>query len=44
MKVDQKEIYYLSGDNKDVIKRNPNLEYFKKNDFEVLLLTEPMLP
>ena len=42
MKVDQKEIYYLSGDNKDVIKRNPNLEYFKKNDFEVLLLSEPI--
>ena len=42
MKVDQKEIYYLSGDNKDVIKKNPNLEYFKKNDFEVLLLSEPI--
>jgi len=42
MKKDQKEIYYLSGDNKETIKRNPNLEYFKKNELEVFLLTEPV--
>ncbi|MEJ2636612.1 MAG: molecular chaperone HtpG, partial [Calditrichia bacterium] len=42
MKDDQKEIYYLSGDNKEALKRNPNLEYFKKHDLEVLLLTEPI--
>lgn len=41
MKEGQKEIYYLSGEHRDVIERNPNLEYFKKNDFEVLLLTDP---
>jgi len=38
---DQKEIYYISGENKASLKRNPNLEYFKKNDLEVLLLTDP---
>lgn len=41
MKKDQKEIYYLSGEHRDVIERNPNLEYFKKNNLEVLLLTDP---
>ncbi|RMF69928.1 MAG: molecular chaperone HtpG [Calditrichaeota bacterium] len=42
MKKDQKEIYYLSGEHREVIERNPNLEYFKKNDIEVLLLTDPL--
>jgi molecular chaperone HtpG len=32
MQSNQKEIYYLSSENKDTIRRNPNLEYFKKND------------
>jgi len=38
---DQKEIYYLSGEHRESILRNPNLEYFKKNNIEVLLLSEP---
>ena len=42
MRENQKEIYYLSSDNKETIKRNPNLEYFRKNDIEVLLLTDPV--
>lgn len=42
MKEGQKEIYYLSGENKDVLKRSPNLEYFRKNDIEVLLLADPI--
>ncbi len=42
MRDNQKEIYYLSSDNKETIKRNPNLEYFRKNDIEVLLLTDPV--
>jgi molecular chaperone HtpG len=42
MKEGQKEIYYLSGENKEIIKRNPNLEYFRKNEYEVLLLTDPI--
>jgi molecular chaperone HtpG len=41
MKEDQKEIYYLSGDHRDIIERNPNLEYFRKNELEVLLLSDP---
>ena len=42
MKDDQKEIYYLSGENMEVIKRDPNLEYFREKDIEVLLLTDPV--
>ena len=41
MSSDQKEIYFISGENRDQLERNPNLEYFKKNDIEVLLLTDP---
>ena len=41
MSADQTEIYYLSGDNRDEVERNPNLEYFKKKDIEVLLFTDP---
>ncbi len=42
MKKKQKEIYYLSGEDRDIVERNPNLEYFRKNDIEVLLLTDPV--
>jgi molecular chaperone HtpG len=38
---DQKEIYYLSGDNRDAVERNPNLEYFKKQGIEVLFFIDP---
>jgi molecular chaperone HtpG len=42
MKDDQKEIYYISGDSRDALESNPNLEYFKKNDIEVFFLTDPI--
>lgn len=42
MDKEQKEIYYLSGENRDQLERNPNLEYFKQNDIEVLLLSDPV--
>ncbi|UCF63619.1 MAG: molecular chaperone HtpG [bacterium] len=42
MKDNQKEIYYLTGENMDIIKRSPNLEYFREKDIEVLLLTDPV--
>jgi molecular chaperone HtpG len=42
MKADQKEIYYLTGDSREQIENNPNLEYFKKHDIEVLFLMEPV--
>lgn len=42
MKDDQTEIYYILGDDYDVVARSPHLEYFKKHDLEVLFLTDPM--
>ena len=42
LKNDQNEIYYILGDNYEVISRSPHLEYFKKHDIEVLFLTDPM--
>ena len=30
MSEDQEEIYYLSGDSREAVERNPNLEYFRK--------------
>ena len=42
MKSEQKDIYYLFGAAKELIINNPNIEYFKKNDIEVILLTDPI--
>lgn len=42
MKKGQKEIYYLSGEHRMALESNPNLEYFKKKEIEVLLLTDPV--
>lgn len=42
MKAGQKEIYYISGEHRNILEKTPNLEYFKKHDIEVLLLTEPV--
>jgi molecular chaperone HtpG len=42
MQADQKEIYYLSGDTREAVERNPKLEYFQKKGLEVILLTDPV--
>lgn len=42
MKEGQLEIYYIIGDHREVIEKNPNLEYFKKRGMEVLILTHPI--
>ena len=42
MKDGQEAIYYLLGSHRDTAIRNPNLEYFRKHDLEVLLLTDPV--
>ena len=42
MKKDQKEIYYFCGEHRSGIEKNPNLEYFKKKEMEVLFLTDPI--
>ncbi|GMQ82851.1 MAG: molecular chaperone HtpG [Rhodothermia bacterium] len=38
----QKEIFYLLGSDRTSAENSPNLEYFKSNDLEVLLLVEPV--
>lgn len=40
MATDQEEIYYVYGKNRVAIENSPNLEYFKKNNIEVLYLFE----
>ncbi|RMI01691.1 MAG: molecular chaperone HtpG [Calditrichaeota bacterium] len=42
MPSEQKEIYYISGETREELERNPNLEYFRKKNIEVLLLTDPV--
>ncbi|WP_298039988.1 molecular chaperone HtpG [uncultured Campylobacter sp.] len=40
MKKDQKSIYYISGNNENMLRNSPLLESFKKNDIEVLIMDE----
>ncbi len=42
MKPKQEEIYYLLGNDIEVMKNSPHLEYYKKEGYEVLLLPEPI--
>ncbi len=39
---EQKKIYFLSSDSVESAKKNPNLEYFNKNNIKVLFLTDPI--
>lgn len=42
MDEEQKEIYYLVGDDPQAVLRSPHLDYFQAQGAEVLLLTDPM--
>ncbi len=42
MPEDQKEIYYLTGDNPATLLHSPHLEQLKAKDYEVLLMTDPV--
>ncbi|OQX11974.1 MAG: molecular chaperone HtpG [Desulfobacteraceae bacterium IS3] len=42
MKPDQKEIYYITGDNLATLINSPHLEQLKEKDYEVLLMTDPV--
>merc|ERR1712134_157071 len=40
MQESQESIYYMSGDNMEVMKKSPSLQVFKKKDLEVLMLED----
>merc|ERR1712072_1162368 len=40
MQESQESIYYMSGDNMEVMKKAPSLQMFKKKDIEVLMLSD----
>jgi molecular chaperone HtpG len=42
MKPDQKDIYYILGDDEHSLLYSPHLDIFKKHGFEVLLLADPV--
>lgn len=42
IKPEQKDIYYITGDDVKVLANNPQLEAFKQKGFEVLLLIDPI--
>ncbi|THB75688.1 MAG: molecular chaperone HtpG, partial [Desulfobacteraceae bacterium] len=42
MKEDQKEIYYLTGENLNSLMNSPLLEVLKEKDYEVLLMVDPV--
>lgn len=39
---DQKNIYFIIGDDQKAVLRSPHLEYYREQGLEILLLTEPI--
>jgi molecular chaperone HtpG len=44
MESSQKDIYYLLGDDAQSITHSPHLDYLRRRNYEVLLLTDPIDP
>ncbi len=42
MKEGQDKIYFLTGENREMLENSPHLEAFKEKGYEVLLLTDPV--
>ncbi|MFP4418777.1 MAG: molecular chaperone HtpG [Chitinivibrionales bacterium] len=42
MRDDQKAIYYITGDSREIVEKSPHLEVFKEKGIEVLYLIDPI--
>jgi len=42
MKGDQKEIYYITGENLSALENSPHLEALKEKGFEIILMSDPV--
>ena len=42
MKDGQEKIYYITGENREMLETSPHLEAFKEKGYEVMLLTDPV--
>ena len=42
MHEEQKEIYFITGENRETLSQSPHLEVFRSKDLEVLFMTDPI--
>ncbi len=42
MRDDQKDIYYITGDSREIVDKSPHLEVFRSKSIEVLYLVDPI--